>query len=129
VAPRDVLLRLLPPTPTPEEIEKKLEDGIIVDAHQSYVVEVVGNQRGRGKTYSYIITPPSLRQVQKAMPGATHESFLTGTSASEILGGGKIKIKGVIAPECLSRSERELFLSKLAQHEIDIELRTESRLN
>ena len=132
VIPRNVLLRLFPPTPTPEEIEKKIETGVINDAHQCYVVEVVGNKGDRTVTYTYVVTPPSLRRVQKMMPGATHESFLTGTSAAiftEILGEGKIDAKGVIVPECLGRKAREAFLAKLAQQEVNVALTTESSLN
>ena len=104
VIPRHLLLRLFPPTPTPEEIERKLASGVISDAHQTYVVEVVGRKGNSTVTYNYTVTAPSLRQVQKTMPGATHESYLTGTSAAvftEMLGEGRISTKGVIAPECL----------------------------
>jgi len=132
VVPRDVLLRLFPPPPTPEELEKKLEDGTITDAHQSYVVEVVGTQKDHTITYRYVMTPPSLREVQKIMPGATHESFLTGTSAAifiEILSEGRIGVSGVIAPECLNRHTREIVLSRLAQLGVDLQLRTETHPN
>jgi len=125
VIPRHLLLQLFPPTPTPEEIEKKLEAGIITDAHQAYVVEVAGSREGRTVTYKYSINAPSLRQVQKMMPGATHESFLTGTSAAiftEILGEGKIRTRGVIAPECLERQAREEFLARLGKLNVKIGL-------
>lgn len=118
VIPRHLLLRLFPPTPTAEEMERKLAAGTITDAHQIYVVEIVGGKENRTVTYTYTVTSPSLRQVQETMPGATHESFLTGTSAAvftEMLGEGKISTKGVIAPECLDRDVREEYLARIAK--------------
>jgi saccharopine dehydrogenase (NAD+, L-lysine-forming) len=132
VAPRDLLLRILPSTPTSEEIEKKVKTGVIKDANQSYVVEVTGKKSERGVTYKYTVTPPSLRRVQEIMPGATHESFLTGSSAAiftEVLGEGRIEPKGVILPECLDRDARQAFLAKLAQQDVKVSLTTETALN
>jgi saccharopine dehydrogenase-like NADP-dependent oxidoreductase len=132
VIPRHLLLRLFPPTPTPEEIEKKLEAGIITDAHQAYVIEIVGSKEGRTVTYTYTVNAPSLRQAQKTIPGATHESFLTGTSAAvftEILGEGKIGTRGVIAPECLDRDARKEFLARLVNLNVKIRLTVEKCLS
>lgn len=132
VIPRHLLLRLFQPTPTPEELEKKLETGIITDAHQAYVIEIVGSREGRTVTYTYTVNAPSLREVQKIMPGATHESFLTGTSAAvftEVLGEGKISKRGVIAPECLDRDAREECLARLANLNVKIRLTVERSIS
>jgi len=75
---------------------------------------------------------PTLRQVQKMLPGATHESYVTGVSAAiftEILGEGKIKTKGLIAPECLEQEVREIFLAALAEKSIKIGEQVKSELN
>ena len=125
VIPRHLLLRLFPPTPTAEEIERKLASGVISDAHQTYVVEVVGGKGNSTVTYTYTVTAPSLRQVQETMPGATHESYLTGTSAAvftEMLGEGRISTKGVIAPECLDREARQDYLTRIAKLNVKVEL-------
>lgn len=132
VIPRHLLLRLFPPTPTPEEIEKKLGAGIITDAYQTYVVEIVGAKKNRTVTYTYTVTSPSLRQVQETMPGATHESFLTGTSAAvftEMLGEGKISTKGVIAPECLDRDAREEYLARIAKLNVRVGVTVKRSVN
>jgi saccharopine dehydrogenase-like NADP-dependent oxidoreductase len=132
VIPRHLLLRLFPPTPTPEEIEKKLASGVISDAHQTYVVEIVGGKGSSTVTYTYTVTAPSLRQVQETMPGATHESYLTGTSAAvftEMLGEGRISTKGVIAPECLDREAREEYLTRIAKLSVKVGLTTERSVN
>jgi saccharopine dehydrogenase-like NADP-dependent oxidoreductase len=132
VIPRHLLLRLFPPTPTPEEIQRKLEAGTITDAHQTYVVKIVGGKEGRIVSYTYTVIAPSLRQVQEKMSGATHESFLTGTSAAvftEMLGEGRIRTKGVIAPECLDREARLEYLSRIAKLNVQVEMTVEKSLN
>jgi len=132
VIPRHLLLRLFPPTPTPEEIERKLATGVITDAHQTYVVEIVGGKESSTVTYTYTVTAPSLRQVQETMPGATHESYLTGTSAAvftEMLGEGRICTKGVIAPECLDREAREEYLTRIAKLNVKVGLTIKRSVN
>ena len=132
VIPRHVLLQLFPPTPTPEEIEKKLAAGIISDAHQTYVIEIVGGKGDRTVTHTYTVTAPSLRQVQETMPGATHESYLTGTSAAvftEMLGEGRISTRGVIAPECLDHEAREEYLTRIAKLNVKINLTIKRNVN
>jgi len=132
VIPRHLLLRLFPPTPTTEEIERKLASGVISDAHQTYVLEIVGAKANSTVTYTYTVTAPSLRQVQEMMPGATHESYLTGTSAAvftEMLGEGRISTKGVIAPECLDREAREEYLTRIAKLNVRVGLTIKRSVN
>ena len=132
VVPRRLLLKLFPPTPTPEEIELKLESGIISDAHQTYVIEIAGERDRKNLTYTYIMNAPSLRQVQKTMSGATHESYLTGNSAAvfiEMLGEGRILTKGVIAPECMDHDAREEFLNRIAKLGVKVELTIKRNVN
>jgi len=132
VIPRNLLLRLFPPTPTPEEIQTKLASGIITDAYQTYVIEIVGVKGNGTITYTYIVTAPSLRQVQDTMPGATHESYLTGTSAAvftEMLGEGRFSTTGVIAPECLTHAAREEYLGRLAKLNVKIHLTSSLDVN
>ena len=132
VIPRNLLLRLFPPTPAPEEIRTKLASGIITDAYQTYVIEIVGVKGNGTITYTYIVTAPSLRQVQDTMPGATHESYLTGTSAAvftEMLGEGRFSTTGVIAPECLTHAAREEYLGRLAKLNVKIHLTSSLDVN
>ena len=132
VIPRNLLLRLFPPTPTPEEIQTKLASGIITDAYQTYVIEIVGVKGNGTITYTYTVTAPSLRQVQDTMPGATHESYLTGTSAAvftEMLGEGRFSTTGVIAPECLTHAAREEYLGRLAKLNVKIHLTSSLDVN
>jgi len=132
ITPLEVLTRLLSPTASPEMIEDMIKTGVIIDADECYVVEVEGEKLGKVLTYKFSVNFPSLREVQKLMPGATHESYVTGVSAAifaKLLGEGKIKRKGVIPPECLRSDVREEFLSNLAKKGIKIIENVERQLN
>jgi len=132
VAPQDIILRLLPPSLSPEEIEEKIKAGVLIDAHQCYVIEVEGERACEKLTYTFSVNFPTLREVQKMLPGATHESYVTGVSAAiftKMLGEGKIKTKGLVSSECLGREFREAFLAALAKEGIRIREKIERWLN
>ncbi len=128
VAPRDLFLRLIPPTLSFEEVENKIKAGTLIDAHQCYAVEVEGEKAGKKTTYIFSVLFPSLREVQKKLAGATHESYVTGVSGAtftEMVCIGDIKTKGVFLPECLEREAREIFIAKLAEKDIKINEKVE----
>ncbi|RLI45653.1 hypothetical protein DRO69_04795 [Candidatus Bathyarchaeota archaeon] len=132
VTPLDVLLKLLPPTLSLEELENMVKTGVIIDAYECYVVTVEGTRLNKKITYKFIVDFPKLREVQKWIPGATHESYVTGVSAAifaKLLGEGKIKDKGVISTECLDRDVRETFLATLGQKGVKISQITKKQLN
>jgi len=129
VAPRDLFLKLIPPTLSFEEVENKIKAGTLIDAHECYVVEVEGEKAGKKMTYIFSVPFPSLREVQKKLSGATHESYVTGISAAiftEMVCMGEIKAKGVFLPECLELRARETLIAKLAEKDIEIHERAET---
>ncbi len=124
VVPRDLFFKLIPRTLSFEEVENKIEAGTLVDARECYVVEVEGEKAGKKTTYILSVPFPSLLEVQEKMPGATHESYVTGISAAIFTGmicTGDIKTKGVFLPESLELEARETFLTKLAEKDIKIQ--------
>lgn len=128
VVPRDLFFKLIPRTLSFEEVEKKIKAGTLIDARECYVVEVEGEKAGKKTTYILSLPFPSLLEVQKKLPGATHESYVTGISAAIFTGmicTGDIKTKGVFLPECLELEARETFLAKLAEKDIKIQERVE----
>jgi len=128
MAPRDLFLKLIPPTLSFEEVKNKIKAGTLIDAHECYVVEVEGEKAGKKMTYIFSVPFPSLREVQKKLSGATHESYVTGISAAiftEMICMGEIKAKGVFLPECLERKTRDTFIAKLAEKDIKIHERAE----
>jgi len=131
IAPREVLFALTPPTPSMEEVESKIKAGIIADSRGSIVVEVDGEKAGKKTRYILYVESPSIRGVQKKLPGATDLSYMTGVPASifaRMLGKGEINTEGVFPPECLEPEVRKKFLIELAERDIIIHERVEQRL-
>jgi saccharopine dehydrogenase (NAD+, L-lysine-forming) len=123
VAPRDLFFKLIPPTLSFEEVENKIKAGTLIDARECCVVEVEGEKAGKRRTHIFSVPFPTLREVQEKLPGATHESYVTGVSAAvftEMVCTGDIKAKGVFLPECLKLEERKKFIVKLAEKDIKI---------
>jgi len=129
VVPQDLFFKLIPPTLSFEEVENKIKAGTLIDARECYVVEVEGEKAGKKTTYIFSVPFPTLREVQKKLSGATHESYVTGVSAAvftEMVCTGDIKAKGVFLPECLELEARETFIAKLAEKDIEIHERVET---
>jgi len=123
VAPRDVFLSLIPQPLTMKEVEQKIKEGILVDAAECGVVEIAGEKAGEKMRYTYEWPSLSIREANKTIPGVTQESYATGVPAAIfawMLGKGKIKTSGVIAPECLGPKVRKLFFSKLTEMKMPV---------
>jgi saccharopine dehydrogenase (NAD+, L-lysine-forming) len=118
VAPRDVFVSAIPPPLTMEEVQKKIKEGILIDASEYAIVEVAGEKADEKIRYTYEWPTLNVREANKIIPGVTQESYCTGVPAAIfawMLGRGEIKTTGVIAPECLELKARNTFLSKLAE--------------
>lgn len=127
VAPVKVLISLTPPTPSIEDIEKKIKAGILVDEQEYFVQEVTGQREGKEVRFIFNWSC-DIHEVQRRMPGATALSYMTGTPAAilaRMLGKGEIKTNGVISPECLDLGVIEAFFSELAEKGIIIHERVE----
>lgn len=122
VSPLDVFLALTPRALTPEEIEKKIADGILMDETCCLVIDVKGERKGREvKSTFYLIL--TLKDVNKRMPGVTATSYGVGIGAevfSEVFAEGKIASKGVVAPEGLKPAEKVAVIQRLAKKGIKI---------
>ncbi len=129
VVPRALFFKLIPRTLSFEEVKNKIKAGTLVDARECYVVEVEGEKAGKKMTYVLSVPFPTLIEVQEKMPGATHESYVTGVSAAIFAGmicTGDIKTKGVLLPECLHVEARKTLLAKLAEKDIKVQERVET---
>jgi len=121
VAPRDVFLKLVKPIPTTNELVKKIEANLLLETVGMTVVEVKGKKDGVETTYKYFsATPPiTLREAYKKYGRSFLERpGIVGVSCAifaHMLGDGRIRTKGVVPPEGLARTERELFLNELAE--------------
>lgn len=124
VVPRKLMTRLLPPTPSADDIESLLESGELIDSAGVLVVEIDAIADGAEATYTYTVTPPNLRSAHEIIPGATHESYVTGTSAavfSKALILGRIPRRGVISTDTFGPESRAFVLDELAA--VDIRVR------
>ncbi len=125
VAPRDVLLALLPPTLNATEVTRLLRRGVLRDATGCHVVRVEGREGGSRRVLRYTCLGPSLREVQAWMPGATNLSYRVGVSAAimvEMVGQELMRPSGAYPPEALETESRALFLEKIREHHLPFEL-------
>jgi saccharopine dehydrogenase (NAD+, L-lysine-forming) len=132
VSPREVFMKLLPPTIPMEEVKHKVQRGIIVEEIGCDVVEVDGKKAGAETKITSHAFFPGLQDVHERMPGATCTSYMTGVCAAtftEMLANQSIKSRGVFPPECLCASERSTFLTKAGESAIVAYERTERALN
>lgn len=130
VAPVKVLISLTPPTPSMEEIEKKIKAGILVDEQEYFVQEVIGHREGKEARFIFHWSS-NLHEAQRRIPGATALSYMTGIPAAifaKMIGRGEIKATGVIPPECLESEAIKAFFAELAEKGIVIYERVETRL-
>jgi saccharopine dehydrogenase (NAD+, L-lysine-forming) len=121
VAPRDVFVSAIPPPLTMEEVEQKINEGILVDASECGVVEISGEKSGEKIRYKYEWPTLNVHEANKIIPGVTQESYCTGVPAAIfawMLGKGEIKTTGAIAPECLELEARNTMFSKLIEMKI-----------
>lgn len=132
VTPRDVMRRLLPATPSADDIERLIESGRLIDSSGILVVEIDGHRDQADLRHTYTVVPPNLRSAHSIIPGATHESYVTGTSAAvfaKTLGEGRIETKGVTSAETLGSAERTYVLQELAASNIRARLSVETWLH
>jgi len=121
VAPRDVFFKLTKPIPTIDELARKIESNVLLDTVGTTVIEVRGEKAGVKTTYKYFLStsPMTLREAYKEYGRSFLERpGIVGTSCAvfaHMLGAGRIRTKGVVPPEGLTRGERDIFLSELTE--------------
>jgi saccharopine dehydrogenase-like NADP-dependent oxidoreductase len=131
VVPRDVLLKLVPKTPSMEELAEMYKTGILGNDVFIFTVDVRGEKAGEKINHIIHVKSPSLSQIQKKTPGANCVSYSTGTSAAiftEMLGKKEIRNRGAFPPECLEPKARETFIAKLSEKDLEVYERVERLL-
>lgn len=121
-APRDVLLKLTPPTLFIDEYKEKIDAGVLIDQRRYLVVDVRGEKAGKDVRH-VLWFHKTLKEAHSKVPGATATSYLTSAppvTAALMLGRGEIGTGGVISGEGLTQDEVEKFLSELAKMDIQI---------
>ena len=108
VSPKDVLLTLIPP---PVESEDKIATGEI-DFVGCYLAEVQGEKKGEKLTYVMHTGVHSMHEAYETYGTPWADVAVPATITATMLAKGRIKVKGVIPPECL---EPKPFLAELAK--------------
>lgn len=108
VSPKDVLLTLIPP---PVESEDKMASGEI-DFLGCYLAEVKGEKNGEKLTYTMHTGAHGMHEAYETYGTPWADVAVPATITATMLAKGRIKVKGVIPPECL---EPKPFLAELAK--------------
>jgi saccharopine dehydrogenase-like NADP-dependent oxidoreductase len=121
VAPRKLFFKLTKSIPTTDELVKKIEAGVVLETVMTDVIEVKGEKAGVEITFKYLHATPrmTLREGYKKYGRSFLERpGIVGTSCAiftYMLGSERIKTKGVVPPEGLTREERDVFLKELTE--------------
>jgi carboxyaminopropylagmatine dehydrogenase len=128
VRPRDLLLRILPATPTPQRLMRLVEEGRIA-SRCILTCDVTGARDGRPAAVRLWTDSPDLASACRLIPGASDISLLTSVPAAVfalMILRRQIPRTGLVLPETLGRDERDLLLEGIAEY--GIEIRRQSRL-
>jgi len=127
VAPRDVFLALVPPTPSMEEMEKMIKAGMI-SMRGCVAADVKGQKEDVKIRYILYTFFPDVQKLMERMPGANPVAYVTSVPAStftKMLAKGEIETRGVIPPEALEPEVRKIFLAELAEKGITVHEKVE----
>jgi saccharopine dehydrogenase-like NADP-dependent oxidoreductase len=108
VSPKDVLLTLIPP---PVESEDHVASGEI-DFQGCYLAEVKGEKNGEKLTHTMHSGVHGMHEAYETYGTPWADVAVPATITATMLAKGRIKVKGVIPPECL---EPKPFLAELAK--------------
>jgi saccharopine dehydrogenase-like NADP-dependent oxidoreductase len=127
VRPRDLLLRMLPPTPSPQRVMEMVRQGRLA-SRCMLTCDVTGTREGQPTRIRLWTDSPDLAGACEQVPGASDISLLTSVPAAVfalMILRGQIDRVGVVLPETLGRAERDLLLEGIAEYGIDIRRRAD----
>ena len=123
VRPRDLLLKVLPPTPSPQRVQRLVAEGRL-SGRSMQTCDVTGTKDGRAVALRLWVDGPVLVVASRIVPGASDISLATSAPAavfSLMILRGQIERRGVVLPESLDSATRALLLEGIA--EVGIEIR------
>ena len=130
IAPRDVFLKLLPPTPTAKELVELTKSGKLL-SRLILTVDVCGRKAGKDLHYQLWTEGPNATAACERIPGASDVSYHTAVSAalfSLMMLRGQINHTGVFPPEVFDKEEREVYFRIMNEWGIKIHKRVEAIL-
>ncbi|MCD6471921.1 saccharopine dehydrogenase NADP-binding domain-containing protein [Candidatus Aerophobetes bacterium] len=131
VVPRDVFLKLLPPTPKPKELielvkSKKLMSRLIL------TVDVYGKKDGKDLHYQLWTESPNSTAACEKIPGASDISYATSVSGAIfalMMLREQVNHRGVFPPEVFNKEERNIYFKGMGEWNIKIHKKVEEVLN
>ena len=127
VRPRDLLLRILPPTPSPQRVMQMMREGRLA-SRCMLTCDVTGTKGGQRTRVRLWTDSPDLAGACGLVAGASDISLLTSVPAAVfalMILRGQMDRAGVVLPESLDRAERDLLLEGIAEYGIEIRRRAE----
>jgi saccharopine dehydrogenase-like NADP-dependent oxidoreductase len=125
VRPRDLLLKVLPETPSPQRVQQLVAEGRLA-SRSMLTCDVTGRRAGRPAALRLWTDSPDLAEASRIIPGASDISLLTSAPAAVfalMVLRGQIGRHGVVLPESLGEEERALLLDGIAELGIEIRRR------
>ena len=116
VSPRELLLKILPPTPSPQRLMQLVREDRI-RSRAMLVVDVAGRRDGRPLRIQSWTEAPDLKEACAIVPGASDISLMTSAPAAVfalMALRGQVGGRGVVLPETLSAEERALLHEGIA---------------
>jgi len=130
IAPRDVFLKLLPPTPTAKELVELTRSGKLM-SRLILTVDVYGRKAGKDLHYRLWTEGPNSTAACERIPGASDVSYHTAVSAalfSLMMLRGQVNHTGIFPPEVFDKEERKIYFRIMNEWGIKIHKRVEAIL-
>lgn len=114
VSPRDLLYRILPPSPRPSDVLRVCREGELKDAYFAVEILAEGEASGELAESRRFVLFPSQRKVNELLPGATYITYPTALCVIELLRALKgTKLRSALPGEALPRRVRRDLLNYL----------------
>lgn len=119
VSPKELLYRILPPSPKPDEVVRVCREGELGDAYFALEVAAEGEVGGEAAVSRRFVMFPSQRRINEILPGATYITYPTALCVVALLRAlrGR-RLRGVFPGEALPRYLRKLILSYLEEDKV-----------
>ncbi|MEM2677359.1 MAG: hypothetical protein QXU62_01840, partial [Thermofilaceae archaeon] len=119
VRPKDLLYRVLPPSPRPSDVLRVCREGELEDAYFAIEVTAEGEAGGEPAESKRFVFFPSQRRVNEILPGATYITYPTSLCVAALLYSVKgRRLQGVLPGEALPRYFRRGLLSFLEVNKV-----------
>ncbi|MEM4595477.1 MAG: saccharopine dehydrogenase NADP-binding domain-containing protein [Thermofilaceae archaeon] len=119
VRPKDLLYRVLPPSPRPSDVLRVCREGELEDAYFAIEVTAEGEAGGEPAESKRFVFFPSQTRVNEILPGTTYITYPTALCVVALLHSVKgRRLQGVMPGEALPRYIRRSLISFLEENRI-----------